>query len=159
MMLEERDKTEAHDEEGEVVYRRVVPPDEAPDGQPGGERKYSLRLGEKGIAPMLTPLVVGFALLLVLIFLLGYLSRNKLEDASRKILYLEQGHAEKNTRLLEFRMALTRLDNEARIREQARARGELMPPFEVRLNTAREEVRKLLPWLDNPELARQQKWR
>ncbi|OLE53611.1 MAG: hypothetical protein AUG51_12150 [Acidobacteria bacterium 13_1_20CM_3_53_8] len=159
-MLEDRDKTETHDEGGEVVYRRVVLPDEAPDGQNGGERRrHGLRLGEKGIAPALTPLVVGFALLLVLIFLLGYLSRNKLEEASRQILYLEQGHAEKSTRLLEFRMALTRLDNEARIREQARARGELMPPFEIRLNTAREEFRKLLLWLDNAELARQQKWR
>src|SRR5438067_1646527 len=159
-MLEERDKTETHDEGGEVVYRRVVPPDEAPDGQNGGERRrHGLRLGEKGIAPALTPLVVGFALLLVLIFLLGYLSRNKLEDASRQILYLEQGHAEKSTRLLEFRVALIRLDNEARIREQSRARGELMPPFEIRLNTAREEFRKLLPWLNNAELARKQEWR
>ncbi|HMF56547.1 MAG TPA: ATP-binding protein [Pyrinomonadaceae bacterium] len=158
-MLEERNKKEAQDEDGEVVYRRVVPPDEALEKQDGGERKRRLSLVKKGLAPALTPLVVGFALLLVVIFLLGYLSRNKLEDASRQILYLEQGHAEKSTRLMEFRMALTRLDNEARVRETARARRELMPPFEVRLGNAREEFKKLLPWLDNAELARQQKWR
>lgn len=162
-MLEEKDKRDVQDEEGEVVYRRVVSPQEESDEQPsssGGEQKHSSwNLGEKGIAPALTPLIIGFALLLVLIFLLGYLSRNKLEDASRQTLYLEQGHAEKSRRLLELRMALTRLDNEARVREQARARNELMPPFDVRLGNAREAFRKLLPWLDNAELARQQKWR
>ena len=131
--------------EGEVVYRRVQPP------AAGGKR-------ESRLDPTLLPLVAGFALLLLLIWVLGSLSVRRLEDTSRIALELEHTHAARAGLLLQFRVALTRLDNEARKRMDADARHELTPPFDLRLDTARREVARLLPLLVHAPLAELPKW-
>ena len=132
--------------DGEVVYRRVVPP------TAGGKR-------ESRLDPTLLPLVAGFALLLLLIWVLGSLSVRRLEDTSRTALELEHAHAIRAGLLLKFRVALTRLDNEARKRMDADARHELTPPFDLRLDTARVEMTNLLPQLDRAPLAESPGWR
>lgn len=131
--------------DGEVVYRRVLPP------AAGGKRGSRLD-------PTLLPLVAGFALLLLLIWVLGSLSVRRLEDTSRDALELENTHALKAGLLLKFRVALTRLDNEARKRMETNARHELAPPFDLRLDTARREVVNLLPQLERLPLAELPKW-
>jgi signal transduction histidine kinase len=131
--------------DGQVVYRRVVPP------AAGGKK-------ESRLDPTLLPLVAGFALLLLLIWVLGNLSVRRLEDTSRTALESEHSHAIRAGLLLQFRVALTRLDNEARKRMEANARRELTPPFDLRLDTARGEVTSLLPKLERVPLAELPKW-
>src|SRR6266550_8831264 len=132
--------------EGQVVYRRVMP-----DDQSGARR-------EARIDPALVPLIVGFAVLLLLILLIGNLSVRRLEETSRNSLGLEQSYAARASLLLQFRVALTQLDIEARNRMQADARHELRPPFDLRLDTARGKVSDLLPWLDHPPLSEPPEW-
>jgi len=117
--------------DGEVVYRRAVP--EPPNGRPGTPR----------IDPTLMPLLIGCALLLLFVIVLGNLSVRKVEDTSREVLELEQQYTARLTLLLKLRNALTRLDNEARNRMAAEARHELRPPFDLRLGRAREELDQL----------------
>jgi PAS domain S-box-containing protein len=134
--------------EGEVVYRRL---DQTPPtaGGPGTSR----------LDPGLLPLVGGFALLLLLILVLGNLSVRRVEETSNEALGLEQTLSARASLLLKLRVALTKLDKEARDRSGAKARHELRPPFDLRLDTARGEVSDLLPLLDHPPLSEMQKWR
>ena len=132
-------------QDGQVVYRRVVPP-------AGGGKK------ESRLDPTLLPLVAGFALLLLLIWVLGNLSVSRLEDTSRTALEIEHTHASRAGLLLQFRVALTQPDNEARKRMEANARRELTPPFDLRLDTARGKVANLLTLLDHAPLAELPKW-
>lgn len=136
--------------DGEVVYRRVLPPD--PASAETGE-------GERRLDPTLLPLIGGFAILLVLILVLGNLSMRRLEDTSRNALSQEQSYAARTNLLLRLRVALTRLDNEARDRMEAAARHELTPPFDVRLNTAQGQAADLLPQLDHLPLSEMPGWR
>src|SRR6266571_1795233 len=135
-----------NNQEGEVVYRRVAPNDKTPAKR------------ESRIDPALVPLIIGFAVLLLLIVLLGNLSIRRLEDTSRNSLQLEQSYAARASLLLQFRVALTRVDNEARSRMEADARHELRPPFDMRLDTARTKLNDLLPLLDRAPLSELPKW-
>src|SRR4051812_16777101 len=133
--------------EGQVVYRRVSAP---------GDARPPKR--ESRIDPALLPLFIGFAVLLLLVLAVGNLSVRKLEDTSSSALHLEQSYAARASLLLQFRVALTRLDNEARSRAEADARRELRPPFDLRLDTARGKVLDLLPWLEHPPISELPKW-
>lgn len=136
--------------EGEVVYRRVAAsPEQQPPGRPDDPR----------VDPTLMPLLVGCALLLLFVIVLGNLSVRRVEDTSRQVLILEQQFAARAALLLQFRIALTRLDNEARDKMEAEARKEIRPPFDMRLGSAREELNKLVPLLDRVPLAQLPKWR
>jgi signal transduction histidine kinase len=137
-----------NDTDGEVVYRRF-----APDQRPTG------RSAEPRIGPTLMPLLVGCALLLLFVLVLGNLSVRRVEDTSREVLELEQQYAARATLLLRLRIALTRLDNEARNRAAAQARHELRPPFDLRLTTARDELSRLITLLDHAPLSELPKWR
>src|SRR5215471_20684597 len=128
--------------EGQVVYRRVSPQVNA--RPPKRDPRFD---------PALLPLLAGFAILLLLILAVGNLSVRKLEDTSRRSLQLEQSYAARASMLLQFEVALTRLDNEARARAGADARKELRPPFDVRLDTARGKISDLVPILDHPPLS------
>lgn len=115
--------------------------------------------GERRLDPTLLPLIGGFALLLLLILLLGNSSVGRLEDTSRRALQLEDTHAARAALLLQLRVAVTRLDNEARDRMEAISRHELTPPFDMRLNTARGQVGALLPSLDHAPLSEMPNWK
>ena len=136
--------------DGKVVYRRVLPVDPTPSSAGDGERRFD---------PTLLPLIAGFALLLLLILVLGNLSVRRLEDTSRNALQLEQSYAARTNLLLRLRVALTQLDNEARNRMEASARHELTPPFDLRLNTAQGRAADLLPQLDHLPLSEMPGWR
>jgi signal transduction histidine kinase len=146
-------------ENGEVVYRRMDPVSE--DGKPperkGPDKKPST--SERLAAPALTPLIIGFVLLLALVMGLGYLSIRQLNDVSYRVLDMERTYAARLSFLLRLRVAATTLNNEARVRAQGRARGEIMPPFELSLRAARSELNNLLPALDRSPFNEQEKWR
>jgi len=133
--------------DGEVVFRSASWVEEKAD-----------QLRQPQLDPTLLPLIAGFTVLLLLIIALGNLSVRRLEDTSREALNVEHQHAAKATLLLQLRVALTRLDNEARDRMEADARHELQPVFDLRLLTARGKVEDLVPLLDHPPLAEIPKW-
>lgn len=104
------------------------------------------------------PLLIGCALLLLFVFVLGNRSVRKVEDTSREVLELEQQYTSRLTLLLRVRIALTRLDNEARNRMAAESRHELRPPFDLRLSTARNELGHEIQLLGHAPLAEMPKW-
>jgi len=134
---------------GEVVYRHAdrVAPDSA------------ARSTEQRFDPTLSPLLTGFALLLILVAVLGQLSVQRMEDTSRNAFDLELQYASRSKLMWQLRVALTRLDNEARDRMEAKSRKELTPFFDLRLSSARTEASDLLPMLDHPPLPEEPKWR
>jgi signal transduction histidine kinase len=133
--------------DGEVVFRSASWVNENPDES-----------RQPRLDPTLLPLIGGFAVLLLLIIVLGNLSVRRLEDTSREALDIEHQHAGKAKLLLQLRVALTRLDNEARDRMEADARHELQPIFDLRLSTARGKLNDLVPLLDHPPLSEIPKW-
>lgn len=144
-------------EDGEVVYRRLDTRADEPEPERVRERKTPT--AERQVAPTLTPLLIGFALLLALVIGLGALSIRQLDDVSSNVLEMEWQYAARLSYLLKLRVAATTLNNEARVRAQGRARGEIMPPFELRLRNARSEMNNLLPQLERPPFSEQEKWR
>ncbi|HYN26115.1 MAG TPA: histidine kinase dimerization/phospho-acceptor domain-containing protein, partial [Pyrinomonadaceae bacterium] len=148
-----------NEEGGEVVYRRI----ETTEGN-GGSRspspeETSARARAREIAPAITPLIIGFTLLLVLISVLGYLSVQRMDEVSFRVLDLEHQHAAKLSLLLKLRLAVTKLNNEVRARQDSEARRELKPPFDFRLSLAREEIIQLLQQLERPPLSEDPSWR
>ena len=133
--------------EPQVVYRRVGAPE--PVSQPSAARD---------MAPAVSALIIGFTLLLIVISVLGYLSVRRIDDVGTSVFELEHGHAGRANLLLQLRLALTRLDNEARSRQDAEAGRGLKPPLDLPLRTAREQMKNLLPSLERPPLAQDPKW-
>lgn len=146
----------AREHSGELVYRRSEP-----DGtQPGAPQPpQGARQRVREIAPAITPLVIGFTLLLALISILGYKSVQRMSDVSNFVLSLEQQHTARLRLLLNLRNAVTELNNEAKRRAEVEARGELNPPFEFPLDKAREKVGTLLRSMDRPPLSGQPEWK
>jgi hypothetical protein len=108
--------------------------------------------------PALVPLVVGFVLLLALVLLLGVSSARQLDAVSREVLDLQQRRSTQLRLLLNLRLALTELNNEARTRADADVRGGFLPPLGLRLRAARGRVESQLPrFRDLPLVAGQAK--
>jgi signal transduction histidine kinase len=155
MMMPEKPTTGREAVDGEVVYRRVrAVEDEAK--RPGkGNRRAGAH--ERGIAPTLWPLIVGFALLMTVIIVLSRISMNRLDQVSTEVLNLERGYAGKLSILLEMRLALTNLNNEARARGRVEGEPEPAVPmpfaFAFRVRRARDEVEKVLPRFEHLPLA------
>src|SRR2546421_9134203 len=116
ILNDENETNEAQSPAGQIVYRRTAPPGDSDQRRPGGNGAPT---AAKQMAPSLTPLLMGFALLLFLILLLGYFGVRKIEDTSRQVLDMEHQHASMLSLLLQLRVALTRMDNEARDRAEA----------------------------------------
>jgi len=146
-------------DEGHVVYRRAGGAEAAMQRGPQRDGRDGSAAPLVRLAPALTPLILGFTLLLILIFILGYFGVRKIEDTSRQVLEMGNTHTSALRLLLQLRDAVTVLDTEARERDKSIARHEIRPPFDIRLSTARNEVNRLLPQCDQTSLAQSQKWR
>ncbi len=138
-----------------VVYRRTDTPAHSPP-DPGNPAVGSIWTRE--ISPAIIPLVVGFLLLLVLILVVGWISVSRMGEVGDRVLDLEEQHMAKLSLLLKLRLGVTKLNNEARARADADSRGGLKPPFELRLNTARDELNKLLRETDRAGVANDPSW-
>ncbi|MFN2533058.1 MAG: nitrogen regulation protein NR(II) [Pyrinomonadaceae bacterium] len=137
----------------DVVYRRAVF-----DSADNGSAVAAIQARARGIAPALIALISGFLLLLILISLLGVFSARRMDEVSLQVRELETQHSARVNLLSDLRLALTRLDNEARVRHEAESRRELKPPFDLRLGAARDAVKEQLPELRNPPLNADPKW-
>ncbi|MDQ3818544.1 MAG: ATP-binding protein [Acidobacteriota bacterium] len=158
-MLEQKDSQEEKD--GEVVYRRIGTGAAGEEPGPGGQGKRRRLSLTAHLTPTLKAVIIGFALLLALVLLLGYLSVRKTNEVGRKILEDERHHVAVRQFALDLRLATTKLDNEARAR--GRRLGdtpeETRPLFDAPLNKAREDVRKLILRLASPPYSESEKWR
>jgi len=136
-------------EEGRVVYSR---PEDAGGG--GRRRARVWGGGRDTLWGALVPLSVGFALLVGLVFALGFLSAREVGQRSFDTSADEHRLTAMTRTLLDLRLALSRLDTEARLRARVEAgTGNVMlPPMDLRLRNERGEVEKLLPDFDKLQL-------
>src|SRR5215216_6219230 len=102
----------------EVVYRRTPDP-----GSSTPERGV-------GYAPAIAPLVTGFLLLLTVLLVLGLKSAWKVDEVGTNARRLNLEYSTRLTRLLDFRLKLMALENEARWRDLSVSRPGLKPPFD-----------------------------
>jgi len=125
-----------------TVYRRT---DAAAANIPMSESVRRARsFWTRELSPAIIPLIIGFLSLLILIGLIGYKSINRMDEVGKAVLDLETQHTARLSLLLKLRLAVTKLNSEARLRAQADARRELQPPFEIRLSAARSELKGLV---------------
>jgi signal transduction histidine kinase len=144
------------DTQPKIVYRRI---DTSADAtQPPGPARQLKGIWTRELAPAIMPIIIGFLLLLILISVLGFLSVRRMDEVGEAVLDLEQQHAAKLSLLLKLRLAVTKLNNEARARADSEVRGGLRPPFEMRLNAARDDMNDLLRQLERPPLANDSSW-
>ena len=125
---------------------------------PKPTRASDIRARAREIAPTVGPLLVGFALLLVVTYTLGYLSVLQMTDLSSSAHVLQQQHSARVGLLLDLRNALTKLNNEARTRHEAESRRELKPPFYFPLGESRSAVVQKLRELERPPLSDDPVW-
>src|SRR3954470_2137446 len=135
-------------DEGRVVYSR---PGE-PSSEPG--RAWASAAGRDTLWRALVPLSVGFALLVGLVFGLGVMSAREVGKTSFDTRDDERRLSLMSSTLLNLRLALSRLDTEARMRARVEAGtgGVMLPPSDLRLRNERGEVEKLLPEFDRLQL-------
>jgi signal transduction histidine kinase len=136
----------------EVVYRRTPDPG-SPEStsEPGPERR--------GLALALTPLIVGFLLLLGLISAVAFISVRLMDDVGLRAREVGLQRTGRLTLLWDIRLNITRLDNEARARARTESKSpNLAPPFEFRLNTSRTELINVTRRLDAPPVVNEQAW-
>jgi signal transduction histidine kinase len=109
----------------------------------------------------LVPLLVGFVLLIGLVIGLGYLGVRKVSEISVSTKDDERRLSAMTDLLLNLRLALNRLDTEARIRGRVEAgtQGVLLPPSDLRLRNERDAVVKLLPDFDRLRMKDEEKKR
>jgi signal transduction histidine kinase len=123
----------------EVVYRKT----------PGSRAPTGFAERARGYAPALTPLIVGFLLLLGVILALGLQSAWKMDDVASNARIVTQGYSTRLSDLMELRLRIIRLESEARVRDLSATTHQLTPPLELRLDGARDEARKALEKLGN----------
>jgi signal transduction histidine kinase len=143
------------DEPTRVVYRRQ---DGEHNVEPGDAARDAFKGWNKQLAPAIMPLIIGFLILLILITILGIVSARRMDEVGSAVLDLEQHHAAKVGLLLKVRLAVTKLNNEARSRAESDARGGLRIPLDVPLKNAAQDVNQLLHELERPPLASDQAW-
>ncbi|MDQ1639230.1 MAG: hypothetical protein QOF62_2569 [Pyrinomonadaceae bacterium] len=143
------------DEPTRVVYRRQ---DTQQNVEPGDAARDAFRGWNQQLAPAIMPLIIGFLILLILISILGIVSARRMDQVGHDVLDLEQQHAAKFSLLLKLRLAVTKLNNEARARAESDSRGGLRPPLAVPLKNAGQEMNQLLSELQRPPLASDETW-
>jgi signal transduction histidine kinase len=137
-------------EKGRVVYSRLDGAGEAARAREGKVAEFAAALAHDSLGRALLPLFVGFALLVGLVFGLGYQSARKLKEARFSTQSEERMLAMTQNYLLNLRLELSKLDTEARIRGRIEAgtQGVMLPPTELRLRNERDAVAKLIPEFD-----------
>ncbi len=154
-MTEEKAKSEEETQSGRVVYSRLLTDDEGVEssgGQAGGGAVKSL-LGREPVSPSLPALLIGFLLLVTLVYGLGRMSVQRLRNVGEQVGASEQTVTDRNKLLLELRVALRRLDAEARERGAKEASGGIINPFDLKVRRARGEAKEQLSHFEHLPLA------
>ena len=133
----------------EVVYRRTPDPDAAAGGTDSAKRR-------RGFSPAITPLIIGFLLLLGLILALGLKSAIQMENVGFSTQARALEYSARLNMLANMRLKFAQLDNEARARHRDESR--LKPPFDIKLDKTREEARDSMALMDHPPLSENSDW-
>lgn len=136
----------------EVVYRRTPDPNASPSAAPA-----SADLAKRAFARAITPLVVGFILLLGLILGLGWRSASRIQEIGNQASSRSFEHSQRVQILSELRLKIALLDSEARIRHAVLSRG-LAPPFNFRVSTTRDDLMETVARLDRTALFQDPDW-
>ncbi len=126
----------------EVVYRRT------PDPRTPPEAAVVADLAKRAFLRAITPLIVGYLLLLGLISVLGWRSANQMEQVGNNASVQITQYFNKQNLLVDLRLRLARLDNELRIRHTAISQKGLTPPFDFKIDNARDELKASIAELD-----------
>src|SRR5689334_13253753 len=126
----------------EVVYRRRNLPAALPSAEAA-----TTDLAKRAFVRAITPLIVGFLLLLGLISVLGWRSVRQMDEVGRvaRDVALETSVWQKV--LSDLRLRASQVDTEARVRHTAISQRGLTPPFDFKLDTARGELNQTLTLL------------
>jgi signal transduction histidine kinase len=126
----------------EIVYRRRRPPNVRPP-----EEAATADLARRAFFKTIIPLIIAFLALLVLIVALGWRSANRMEDVGTSARSQYFQYSERLQILLDLRLKAAHLDSEARIRHAVVTRG-LAPPFEFKVDNAREDLMQTVSQMD-----------
>lgn len=141
------------DKHPEVVYRRP------PEGGLSATRPSRFESWRRGLAPALAPLIIGFLLLLGLIFGVGSLSVRLTDSVNDDAFDVGRQRSGRLNVLWDLHAGVNKLDNEARARMRFEAdRGRLAPPFDLQLNAARSAVVEAMKPLGAPPLSEISDW-
>lgn len=135
----------------DTVYRRTSSPGKTSGAAGSSEQR-------RGFAPAITPLIIGFLLLLGLILALGLRSANKMEDVGFNAQRAALEYSARLGLLLDLRLKVNQVDFEARARHREESVRELSPPFDVKLDKAREDTKKAMVLMDHPPLSQNKGW-
>jgi signal transduction histidine kinase len=105
----------------------------------------------------ITPLVVGFVLLLGLVIGLGLRSARRIEEIGNKAQTRSSEYSERIQVLSDLRLKISQLNSEARMRHAVLSRG-IAPPFGFRLTEAREELIQSVQETDRKPLFQEKDW-
>jgi signal transduction histidine kinase len=133
---------EPPDTKAEVVYRRKRLP-----GAPTDEAATA-DLAKRALVRTVTPLVVGFLLLLGLISVLGWRSANQMTIVGESASELSAQYTTRLDLLSNLRLHAAQLDTEARVRHTAVSQRGLVPPLALALDDARDQLNKTFALLD-----------
>jgi signal transduction histidine kinase len=135
----------------EVVYRRTV------DSRTP-ETAIVVDLAKRAFVRAITPLIIGFLLLLGLVGALGLRSANKMEEVGTTASERAFDYSTRLRMLLDLRLKAAQLDNEERIRHTLVSSGELAPPFDFRVANAREQLEQSIKLLDRNPVFKDPEW-
>ncbi|HEV2834856.1 MAG TPA: ATP-binding protein, partial [Pyrinomonadaceae bacterium] len=135
----------------EVVYRRT------PDRNAPAEGGVAVDLAKRAFVRTITPLIIGFLLLLALILVLGVRSASRMEAVGNTARERSFEYSQRLETLLELRLKLTQLDSEARIRHAVVSRG-IGPPFAFKVDNAREDLMQTVAVLDRNRIFQDPEW-
>jgi len=135
----------------QVVYRRLPEPRATTYEAPAAD------LDRRSLVRAITPLIVGFVLLLALIIGLGLRSAGRIEEIGNKARALSSDHSERIKVLSNLRLKISQLDSEARIRHAVLSRG-IAPPAGFRLTEARNDLVETVAAMDRNPLFQDKDW-
>jgi len=128
----------------EVVYRRRRGPGVAPPAEVA-----TADLARRAFFRTIAPLIIGFLILLGLISFLGWRSAKQMQTVGEKARELALEYSKVQSLLLDLRLKTAQVDSEARIRHSIVSQSRFAPPFALRLDSARDELRLTITELDH----------
>lgn len=128
----------------EVVYRRRSLPAALPSAEAA-----TTDLAKRAFVRAITPLIIGFLLLLGLISWLGWRSAKEMEQIGENTRDLASRTSVWQNLLSDLRFKTVQVDTEARVRHTALSQKGLAPPFSFRLDIARDDLNKSMVQLNH----------
>lgn len=128
----------------EVVYRRRTLPGALPT-----EAAATADLAKRAFVRAITPLIVGFLLVLVLISWLGWRSAKEMEQVGENARDLATRTSVWQNLLSDLRFKTVQVDTEARVRHTTISQKGFAPPFSFRLDIARNDLTQSMVQLNH----------